>query len=132
MSFLIVSVVFFMLSTATAEYIDNSNGHVVFEATIEVETAQFRQRDTSPTKHLIPDKVTVDIKCRDQSKDSELNIDTIEWTPNDDWYMAVGMADDTTVLLMDAHVAEQAFASCFLIKNLNDRYKKQRAKERRA
>lgn len=132
MSFLIVSVVFFMLSTATAEYIDNSNGHIVFETTIDVETAHFRQRDTSPSKHLIPDKITVDIKCLDQSEDSELNIDAIEWTPTDDWYMAIGMADKTTAVLMDAHVAEQAFASCFLIKNLHNRYKKQRAKERRA
>lgn len=132
MTFLIVSSIFFMLSASVAEYVDNSNGHVVFEATVMVETKQFRQRDTSPTKHLIPDEIAIDIKCRDQSEDMELNIDAVEWTPTDDWYMATGMADDMTGHLMETFVVEQAFATCYTILNLHKQYKRTVARERRA
>lgn len=131
MTFLIVSAVFFMLSASVAEYVDNSNGHVVFEATLMVDTAQFRQRDTSPTKHLIPDEIAIDFKCRDKSNDSELNVDAVEWTPTDDWYMATGMADDTTTLLMETHVVEQAFASCYTIIKMERYHKRTLENERR-
>lgn len=132
MTFLLVSTIFFMLSSATAEYVDNSNGHVVFEATIAFDISHFRQRDTSASKGAMPDEIQIDVACLDQSQDTELDVDAIKWTPTDSWYLATGMVDDTTATLISAYSAEQAFATCYTIVNLRNKYNRMRSKERRA
>ena len=56
MSFLVISVVIFMLSSATAEYIDHSNGHVDIETTYTVGATQLHQRTINSTTLLITHK----------------------------------------------------------------------------
>lgn len=112
MSLLVASVVMLMLSAGVSDYIDHSNGHPVYQTTITVGTFNIVQSATSTTKHLVPEKVSIDIQCLDFSSNGEMDVDNMYLVPQDDWLLAKQHLDPISMGLLETRVIEGAHVIC--------------------
>jgi hypothetical protein len=112
MSLLVASVVMLMLSAGVSDYIDNSNGHSVYKTTITVGTLPLVKSSSSTTKHLVPEKVSIDINCFDFSHNSEMNVDNIHLVPQDSWLLAKQNLDPLSMGLLETKALEGAHETC--------------------
>jgi hypothetical protein len=112
MTFLFASVIIFMLSSSVSEYLDNSNGHSVYTTTITLGTQQVLPNDTSTTKKLAPDQVSIDVDCLDNTSNGKLSVDHVYLIPQDDWLAAKQHLDPISVGILETQALEGAHLIC--------------------
>lgn len=132
MTFLIASVIMFMLSSSVSDYLDSSDGHSAFQTTLSFTTKDIVKSDTSATNYTVPNEVSIDVDCRDFTPDTKITVDHVFIIPQDTWFLAIKNLDKMSVGILETLAIGGAHDVCVSVLKADRHYRKQQHIQREA